>query len=258
MTRNHNRSVRMLAPAQLLALGVLSMGLAAANASADVLYDTTWMTDNGTYTQESQNYISSTPFGFGFWDVQVADDFTLSSGHNITSVTADLTAIDGLDPADGVLVEFFSDAGGAPGAASDFAVLTQNYSITNFTNDLSDRTGMRFTVDLSADGITLGAGTWWMSVQPVDESGDGDQYFWVRQADDVLIGNNAHARNGGEAHGNGYSGGYSSFDWGALDNPHVPGDVAMRINGTQIPTPGAAIAILLGIGGLQSRRRRNL
>lgn len=243
-------------------LGMAVCGCLATPASAEILYDTTSMTDNNTYTTASQNFIGGvqgTPAGVP-WDVQVADDFTLGNAATITGATGDFLSMDlHLPPSDGVLVEFFADVGGEPSDAATVAVLTGSFSTSTFTNHLAVRNarGMRIAVDLSAAGITLGAGTWWMALTPVDETPNGGRYFQVRDTVSPLLGATSHARNGGIAHGNGYGGGtggggaWRAFgEFGGGD----AGDVAMRIEGIVIPAPG--VLAVTGLAGLARCRHR--
>ena len=259
--RSTNRSMAIL-----LVPGVLICGLCAASSSAAVLYNTTSMTDNNTYTTASQNFIGGvlgTPLGEP-WDVQIADDFTLSDNASITGVTADFLALDlALPPAEGILVEFFADVGGAPSDAPTAAVFTSSFSTSNFNNHLGSFAGIRMMVDLSSEGITLNSGDWWMAVTPVDTTASGGRYFQVRDTASPLIGLTAHVRNGGVAHANGFDGGWpdTTGGWSAFGTfgggaPNAPGDVAMRIDGVsaQLPTPGALA--LLGLAALIRRRRR--
>ena len=204
--------------------------LAASAAQADVLYDSTDMTDNGTWDTSAQTMIS----GFAFYgqvrDVQAADDFQLSGVHTITSVTGDFRAAEGTLPADGVLVEFFEDVGDPP-SESPFAALI----ITDFLATLIDDAGWpiyRIDLDLSGAGITLAAGTWWVSITPVDTTETGSRFFQVASTAGAF-GNNTYYRDGGVDHGNGFPGPLGVDDWtlpsdiGNIEDR----DIAMKIEG---------------------------
>lgn len=242
-------------------VGALVIAATPGIVKADVLYDTTSMTDDLTVTHASQAYIGgfSNPGHQGtFWDVQLADDFSVGGSYQITSVTGDFitTASGGFQmPSDGVLVEFFAPAGNAPSEIASFAVLSQNVTMASLGDVGIGTEGGRLAVDLSGEGITLGPGTWWVSITPVDLTESGVHYGWLRKSD-LLIGDNARARNGGEAHGNGYAGGNPSFDWGPIPPPFIPsGTLAMAVEGTLIPSP-AVWAVLAVAGVLRGRRKR--
>ena len=77
---------------------------------ADVLYDTTWMTDKGLYNSTKSGYIGGFANHGFFVDSQTADDFELADAHVITSVTGDFFTLQpGFVPADGILIEIFED-----------------------------------------------------------------------------------------------------------------------------------------------------
>lgn len=258
--RMSRRKFVHITPPMMLGIVMVSVALMAGVVKADVLYNNLSITNSNTYTTSAQNFIGGLGFQTNPWDVQAADDFVLSNPYSITSVTADFLNDFGTAPADGILVEFFADVGGAPSATSDFAVLTQNFTMSSFDNHLNSLLGRRFTVDLSSEDIVLGAGLWWMAVTPVDESESGERYLQVRQTGQPLIGASAYGRNGGAAHGNGYDGGYpgsgSWVEFGSFGPPIPPfqaGDLAMQIEGNLIPAPG--VLALLGLAGLCRRRR---
>ena len=246
----------------IIGLAAISLTLTATIAQADtILYSNLAITDNATYNTVAQNYIGGLAFNTTLWDVQAADDFVLSDTYTINSVTADFVASSGASPANGMLVEFFSDVSGAPSASASISIVTQKYSVTEFSNHLDDSIGLRVTVDMSTAGVVLGSGVWWMAVTPVDESISGNRYSQVRQTGLPLLGNTAFGRNGGVAHGNGYTGGYPSSEWSAFGSfgPQVlplfqPGDLAMQIQGMVVPAP--SVLAVIGLLGLMDQRRR--
>lgn len=248
--RNRIRAVAMTAA---LTAGLALTGAASAGV---VLYDTTWMTDNNSYNNSQFSQIAAHSFSPNIIaDSQLADDFTLGGTYNITTVTGDFLS-NGTWGGEGVLVEFFSDNGGAPSAVASsqfFATAGNGLTVTTFTNHLggSQSNGMRFTVDLSSAGITLGSGTWWMSIVAVHETTPSLRYTWVRTTE-YQEGGVLHRRDGGAAHGNGYGGIYGTSDWTAFS---PPGDVAMRVEGTLVPGPGT-LMVLSAFGLLGARRRR--
>jgi MYXO-CTERM domain-containing protein len=248
-----------LAPLTVLA-AILVMALSG-HARAAILYNTTGMVNNGTYNGAAQTHIGGqtvTPDGSP-WDVQVADDFVLSSAYNITSVTSDYISTSDQVPAGGVLIEIFGDVGGHPTELAVASVLASGATLTTstFPENLFGAFGLRFTVDLSGAGITLLPGTWWLSATPIDDNVNGAGYFQPR-LNGQLTGLVSHARNGGVDHGNGYGGGYPSSNWEQFGidfgAPEENGDFSMRIEGTLVPVPGALA--LVGLAGLVGRSRR--
>ena len=236
-------------PVLLLLVATVAIATSSGIVNADVLYDTTWMTDDGSYNTGIQNKISASHCNNPtLIDAQSAEDFQLTDVFSITSVTADFYSICASAddfPGDGVLVEFFEDINGTPGevpAAASFATLGSNLTIKPFEEIHFGLNGLRFTVDLSSDNVNLGSGTWWVSIVPVHEvDDDGSAYHWVRMSE-LLVGHPLHVRDGGTDHGNGYPGAWGGTDdWAVADRVNNgagdPGDIAMKIEGTLVGEP---------------------
>lgn len=213
------------------ALATISL-LPSGIATADVLYDTTWMTEAGSYDSILNCYIGGAAENAGnLRDGQVADDFELDNTYVITGVRGDFTnnpppAV----PADGILVEFFEDIRGTPSEEAFVQVFAEDFVDSAFEDPVFGHAGHRFTIDLSGSGITLGAGVWWLSIIPVDETRSGMRYFQIQTAG-LNTGHPTHGRDGGIPHGNGYNGvGYGPV-WFDLSIVGLDGDIAMRIEG---------------------------
>lgn len=239
------------------ALATLTAGLlfAAPAAASTVLYDTLGMIDNATYSSFVDSYIGGIAWNGQLRDSQATDDFTLDASYNITSVTGAFLGNPGTSPpAHGVLVEFFADINGSPSNSAFAAVLSSMVTVNPFEDIVFGTNTAFVSVNLTGAGITLGPGTWWMSIQPVDETENGARWRWIQS--NALSGNAVHVRNGGVAHGNGYPGGFPISNWVSADllPPVGSGDLAMQIQGTLIPAPGALA--LLGLASLFGRRRR--
>ncbi len=202
-----------------------------------VLYDTTDMTDNQTYDNSHPCLIGGfVQFG-EFRDEQAADDFELTDTYLVTSVTGDfLNFTPGAFPAGGVLVEFFSDLAGTPSEVASSAALSTAVIATPFTDTVFGNHGVRLTVDLKIEGITLSPGTWWVSIVPVDETSSGVSYAHIRTTSGPIVGNPGHVRDGGLDHGNGYPGGaYGTNDWWPSSTVGLPnGNLAMKIEGVLV------------------------
>ncbi len=221
----------------LLVAAAVAIATAPGIVKADVLYDTTDMTDNQTYNHSHPSFIGGFAQFGQFRDEGASDDFELSDLYDITSVTGDfLNFTPDAFPADGVLVEFFEDIGGMPSEVPSAAALTTAVIVTPFEDSVFGNHGVRVMVDLSDSAITLGAGTWWLSIVPVDETPSGVSYAQVRTVSEKLIGEPGHVRDGGLDHGNGYPGGaYGTNDWLPSIEIGLPnGDLAMKIEGTPV------------------------
>jgi len=235
----YNASSGLHARRGWIASALLVTGLMAASSSAEVLYDTTWMTDEQSYNHFLPSNIGAIDFNnLEFLvDVNAADDFVVPEGPavNITSVTCDFFSNGSFEGA-GVLVEFFADVDGSPAnespIAAHFATVSNGLTVTEFDETVFGAPqGLRFTIDLSEVDVSLDAGTWWVSIVPVDEALPSAPFRWLR-----TIGfqetNEVHVRNGGEAHANGLPGTWGTDDWTPISGFNDPGDFAFQIVGT--------------------------
>ena len=159
-------------------------------------------------------------------------------------MTADLKdSLNVTIPGEGFLEEFFTDGVkciDSPPPCPDEIPFAAAF-VTSFVATTLKEIGEnyhRYTLDLGDAGITLGPGSWWISVVAVDESGDEpslDTYL-ILVTNDLPEGVPVAGRAGGEDHGNGYQGGTSS-DWHpAFFEPgdQTPSDAAIRIEGTLV------------------------
>jgi len=135
------------------------------------------------------------------WAVQAADDFSVPVAETwtIDQVVAN-GFYDGLiNPATSVRVFFYEDDNGQPGS-----------EIISFMGlaPSNDDAGV-LTFDLPQT-VSLGTGTYWLSVQPeMDFFADG-RWFWFQNSEQV--GNEAHWRNPGDGYGTG------CVDWGTFSD----------------------------------------
>lgn len=131
--------------------------------SGGMLYDQiTGVTPSGNGAP-SQNFEAA----FDAYDSQGADDFVVPAGEtwNINGVNIVGTDTMGVS-ADTMEVEFFMDAGGAPGA-----------SVCDYPTILTFSGAPNYDIDLPADCV-LGAGTYWVTVVVQLDFGTGGQHFW--------------------------------------------------------------------------------
>ena len=220
--------------------------VAATGAGADVLYDTLWITDQLAYDGAHGNANG----GFGALgyrtDARLADDFVVDAsvypnGLRLTEVAQDSLAVLGTPPQAGFVLRVYADEGAMPAdqPMHEFPVPLQDATVTMFDNDLADLVGMRFELDLGAADVTLAPGTYWLNIQPVDTTPEGDWFYQVWDSD-AQIG--AHAR---------YRDDYLFWKWVDVG----PGIAAMRVEGVAVPA-SAPIAILLCAGAFWRGRRQ--
>lgn len=225
-------------PGRLSRIGWRTSGLCALAAillfpggtvTGDVLYDSTSMTDDGTWDVVFLTFIGGLADFSEPRDVQASDDFQLDVSYLITAVTADY-ATPGDPPTDGVLVEFFENVDGTPAESAIAAVLASSIQAI----PILEGAGYRLTVELIGEHIALGAGTWWVSITPVDLTPEGEIFRHLGSTAGAF-GNDSHIRDGGVDHGNGYAGFHGVNDWtlGSEIGNFEDRDLAMRIEGSR-------------------------
>lgn len=205
------------------------------------LYNTLGITDEGRFDRAFGCAIG-TPPGGATTDLQYADDFVIEMSREITAVTGDFFVKQAEQRLDAVWVQFFADRDGRPSddVWSEFIAPPDSFVI----EDLGVLAGgpapynraVRITVDLSRAGVMLDAGTWWVSIQPVDVRADGNWYWMLRDFDEIL-GSSDAARDGGAYH-QGEFGGYPGLGffpaWTGLDvGGFRAGTGAMRVQGRE-------------------------
>lgn len=198
---------------------------AAASASlADVIVDQQ-ATNIGDVA--SQAFVDS----FEEYSCSAFDDFTILESYQLTALT-----VYGTDNFEG-------------GGAANVAVIVQFFTDPNLNNAATaSRTGTQIGSDLYFDltGISLDAGTYWISAQVVRSFELGGQWFW--RESDTMNGAQALWQNPGG--GFGYGG--DPIPITVLgQNGH---DMAFTLEGI-VPAPGAIA--LLGLGAWAGRRRRS-
>lgn len=202
---------------------VLSAAATAATVSADVIVDQP-ASDAGDVA--SQIF----PDPYAGYTCGAFDDFTITEGYDLTALT-----VYGTDSISG-------------GGAANVSVIVRFFTSPDLNNAaVASRTGTQVGTDLFFDltGISLGAGTYWISAQVERPFDVGGQWFWRESG--TVNGSQAMWQNPG----GGFGYGTNPIPITALGQNAY--DMAFVLEGV-IPAPGA-IAVL-GIGALVGRRRR--
>jgi hypothetical protein len=161
--------------------------------------------------------IASQQFGdFPTFACQAADDFVVPSpGWEINQIIAYGQNTGAFTSS---LVEFYQNSSGAPGTV----VATQNATTVNNAGTL--------TINLNPS-VSLGAGTYWVSVSVIGDFGTLGQWFWLTH----MTNNNGiwHWRNPGNGFGTGavnYTVHTSAFPGSYTDN-----DLSFQLHGNVVP-----------------------
>lgn len=158
------------------------------------------------------------------------DDITFGSAVNLTSLTA-----------------YGTEAGTGVNNAVVYVIL-DNPNVG--ANVLASGFGTQIGGDLSFNltGVSLGAGTYWLTAFVVRDFGTGGQWFWNETAD-AVSGSEAWVQNPGGGLGIG-----TAAIPGSQSGVFLSADMAFAIEGDIVPAPGALA--LLGLGGMIAGRRR--
>jgi hypothetical protein len=206
-----------------------------------VIYDTLSITDDSLYNRAFGNCIGFPPGATDPFDLQLADDFELKVQTTITRVVADFVSTIPAHAPEAVWVQFFADVGGAPSdeMTADLIAIGDAVTVVDLgllNTPAPNNNGVRFSVDLSKAGVALGAGTWWVSVQPVDVKAPA--WYWILRQLNSVVGFDNFGRNGGTHH-KGPFGGFQGVlieeynNWAELGAiGFLTGTVPMRIEGS--------------------------
>lgn len=222
---------------KIVALGAIcSLGSLSA---ADVIMDQIGAYDGADVTG---SLMASQVFeaGFAAYDVGLLDDFTLDQTTNMSSISAIIGGWNGYAGTEGILgysVNIYMSPEDAGASLEGFVSLYLENGVNPGVTYDSSWAGGGDHVSLDLSGVSLDAGTYWISVQAHNEFGSNGQTG--------VMGSNIGNYDAWQANPNG------GFGFG-LQNTGA--NAAYSISGSAIPAPGALA--LLGIAGLASRRRR--
>ncbi|XVJ58194.1 MAG: hypothetical protein HEQ23_01850 [Tepidisphaera sp.] len=160
------------------------------------------------------------------------DDVTFANAVDLTSMT-----VYGTEQGSGVNTAVAYALLDAPDAVSGNVV----------ASGLGSQVGGDLVFDLT--GLSLGAGTYWLTAFVVRDFGTGGQWFW-NQTGDAISGSEAFVHNPG----GGFGFGTGSVPGSQAGIGFTPADMAFTIEGNVVPAPGAFA--VMGLGGLIAGRRR--
>jgi len=203
---------------------------------ADVLWDSLWIVDDDVCDSGNGAAISGMSIFGAIYDLQCAQAFEVTGDTDITRVVQDYLNFNSspYSPATDVLVEFFADMGGYPAEIPTFQMTgTVHAEFSIYVSWWDPCT--RIEVTFGAGEVTLGAGTHWVSVTPVDITSGGDWYFACRKYEVLFV--DAYFRDGGGDHGTLYGGpfggGYGIIDWASMgDMGFTAGTVSFLVEGS--------------------------
>lgn len=180
----------------------------------------------------SANRISQQFGDFPAFATYSFDDVTFGSAVDLTSMT-----VYGTENGSGVNTAVYYAFMDAPDAVTGNVV----------ASGLGVQSGGDLVFDLT--GVSLGAGTYWMTAFVVRDFGTGGQWFW-NQTGDAISGSEAFVHNPG----GGFGFGTGSVPGSQAGIGFSAADMAFTIEGNVVPAPGAFA--VLGLGGLVAGRRR--
>jgi len=216
-----------LAVASALGLSVFALG--------DVLMDQIGAAD-GSNLDGSIGASQIFEDSFAGYSIAAIDDFTLDGDYNIDSVAFVLNGWNGYAGSAAVIeytVNIYSSI-----EAAGASLIGDVYSSTGSASGDGGWTGSGELMSMLTDGLTLGAGTYLLSVTPRNDFGSNGQ-TGIMTSD---LGN----ANGYQANPNG------GFGFGPYQQTGA--NYAYGMSGSLVPAPGALA--LLGLAGLAGTRRR--
>jgi len=205
----------------LRTLGLLASFSCGTLAAADVIVDQADIGAAGYASQEFTDYPDFT--------CSVFDDVTLTEAYDLTAFR--------------VYGENSQPGGGGANVDVRLRIFTAPDLLGTALATVSG-TETDGVLNWDLTGITLGPGTYWFAAQVVRPFDEGGQWYW--RVSDTMNGAHAMWHNPGGAFGLGTD----PISTSVLGSEYH--DMAMRLEGTPVPVPGA-IAVLLG--GMLARRQ---
>ncbi|RJP30583.1 MAG: hypothetical protein C4547_16540 [Phycisphaerales bacterium] len=193
----------------------IALALGAGPATAEVIYDSLWIYDEGYMDAGVGNAIGGLNGPLReVTDSQIAEDFVVEQPSKLTRAVMDLNAYNDTIPAEGIWVQFYRDNDGKPheDVAFDYVVTRDHFEATEIPTPLRYK-GWRIDMDLTGSGIELDEGTWWVNFQPLDIETNGDWFWFIASISQPPIGHPSHVRDGWQDHGNQYRGLWNTTDW---------------------------------------------
>jgi hypothetical protein len=179
----------------------------------------------------SSNRISQEFGDFANFSSYSFDDITFGSAVNLTSLRA-----------------YGTENGSGVNSAVVYVILDNpSVSGTILASGFGSQVGSDLSFDLT--GVSLGAGTYWLTAFVVRDLLTGGQWFW-NQTGDPISGSEAWIQNPG----GGFGVGTAAVPGSTAGIGFSAADMAFTIEGEIIPAPSALA--LLGLGGLVAGRRR--
>ena len=111
-------------------------------------------------------------------------------------------------------------------AVVTYQASAQEVVATPFEDTLFGLPGFRLKVDLSASGIVLPRGVWWVNAQPMDLGPYGDAFYQVWDYE-TRFGGDVHIKDGALEHNWRYTDWGSFWDWAPTG--YGPGDASMKV-----------------------------
>ena len=179
--------------------------------------------------------------GFDVYNVGLLDDFTLDQTTDMNSISAIIGGWNGYAGTEGIMgysVNIYMSAEDAGNSLDGFVSLYLENGVNPGISYDSSWAGGGDHVTLDLSGVSLDAGTYWISVTAHNEFGSNGQTG--------VMGSNIGNFDAWQANPGG------GFGFGGLQQ--TGNNAAYSMTGTAIPAPGALA--LLGIAGLATRRRR--
>ncbi len=224
--------------ARYVPLVLLSALIAARTPAMQTLYDTLWITDTTAYDSGLGNTYSGRGVFGGIYNYRLFDDFSIDAneypdGFLIQQLTQDSVSFFGRAPSDGVCVRIYDTPVPDPHQKPLIEELwnASHVQTTGFDDSLFGLQGVRISV--SFPGYLLSPGHYWVGIQPVDTTPEGDWYYQLRDTD-TLIGEDTYMAILDQEWSYGFT-----HDYG-----YGYGTAAMKIEG--VPEPAGAALLIVG------------